>query len=204
MNINKRILSFVLGLNIAFFAVPSLAFAGWPEDSVTVESKEAIPPHSGEVYSMVSGDMTYKIEFQSQIKQVKLKDPSSPTGAADWWESTAILKGYYYSSKGAPVITHSMKCSFLSNGHIVKLNPMCKTEHEEHSHDPSKWKVTGWHEVHSSETQKVVTLQLNAWHASHGVFSTTFKDMDNSHVNVECTPDGEIKFYILPGKFFKE
>lgn len=204
MNVNKRIISIILGLNITLFTAPMYAFAGWPEDFVVVENKEAVPLHSGEVYSRIDGDMTYKIEFQSQTEKITLKDSSSPTGAADWWKSTVILMGYYHSSKGAPIITHSLKCSFLSNGHVVKLDPMCKTEHEEISHDPNKWKVTGWHSVHSSATQKVVTLQLNAWHAHKGVFSTQFENMDNSHVNIECTVNGDIKVYILQNKFFRE
>ena len=166
MNVNKRIISIILGLNITLFTAPMYAFAGWPEDFVVVENKEAVPLHSGEVYSRIDGDMTYKIEFQSQTEKITLKDSSSPTGAADWWKSTAILRGYYHSSKGAPVIS--------------------------------------WHNLHSSAEQKVVTLQLNAWRARQGVFSTKFENMENSHANIECTANGDIKVYILQNKFFRE
>ena len=204
MNVNKKIISIILGLNITLFAAPMYAFAGWPKDSVVVENEDAVALLPGETFSRIDGNMVYKIECQSQIEKITLKDPSSPTGVADWWRSTVILRGYYHSKKGTPVITHSAKCSFLSNGHVVKLDPMCQAEHEEKSFDPNKWKVTGWHSVHSSATQKVVTLQLNAWHAHKGVFSTQFENMDNSHVNIECTVNGDIKVYFLPNKFFRE
>lgn len=204
MNVNKKIISIILGLNITLFAAPMYAFAGWPKDSVVVENEDAVPLHSGEVYSRIDGDMTYKIEFQSQTEKITLKDSSSPTGAADWWKSTVILRGYYHSSKGAPVITHSLKCSFLSNGHVVKLDPMCKTEHEEISHDPNKWKVAGWPDCLSSSTQLVVSLHLYAWNVRPGVLTPEFKDVDNSHVNIECTVNGDIKVFILQNKFFRE
>ena len=204
MNVNKKIISIILGLNITLFAAPMYAFAGWPKDSVVVENEDAVALLPGEVYSRIDGDMTYKIEFQSQTEKITLKDPSSTTGAADWWKSTVILRSYYHSSKGAPIITHSLKCSFLSNGHVVKLDPMCQAEHEEKSFDPNKWKVTGWPDCLSSSTQLVVSLHLYAWNVRPGVLTPEFKDVDNGNVDIECDINGDVKVYFLPNKFFRE
>ena len=84
MNVNKKIISIILGLNITLFAAPMYAFAGWPKDSVVVENEDAVALLPGETFSRIDGNMVYKIECQSQIEKITLKDPSSPTGVADW------------------------------------------------------------------------------------------------------------------------
>ena len=200
MNYIRKIAAFIL----SFSMVCAIAAPSWSTIATTNKSNHSTSSKSSDqkidwknaktVYLNISSDL----KFEGTLSVSDEFESNCSLDKKEFYKKAKLSGMFLNSSKNESILTNALEVTFKYDKEKAYIeNPKSDVLKTIYSSNESTWKVSSKEEVFCAPTQCIVSQQSNIYQKTSWYnLKRSWDYYDNFHIDLLCSPSGEIDFNI--------